>query len=31
MFTIKEVWDRVSSPENQFLTLAVANGRPLPL
>ena len=30
MFTIKEVWDRVCSPENQFLT-AVANGRPLPL
>ena len=29
MFAIKEVWDRVSSPENQFL--AVANGRPLPL
>ena len=31
MFTIKEVWDRVCSPENQFLISAVANGRPLPL
>ena len=31
MFTIKEVWDQVYSPENQFLTSAVANGHPLPL
>ena len=30
MFTIKEVWDGVCSPENHFLTSAVANGRPLP-
>ena len=29
MFTVKEVWDRVCSPENQFLILAVANGRTL--
>ena len=29
MFTVKEVWDRVCSPENQFLKLAVANGRTL--
>ena len=31
MFTIKGVCDRVRSPENQFLTSAVANGRPHPL
>ena len=31
LFTIKEVWDQVCSPENQFLTSAVANGHPLPL
>ena len=31
MFTIKEVWDQVCSPENQFLTTTVENGRPLPL
>ena len=31
MFTIKEVWDQVCSPENQFLASAVANDRSLPL
>ena len=31
MFTIKEVWDQVCRPENQFLASAVANGPPLPL
>ena len=33
MFTIRAIWDRVSSPENQFsnVTSAVANGSPLSL
>ena len=31
MFTIKEVWDRVGSPENQFLTSTIADGGLLPL
>ena len=31
MFTIKEVWDQVCSPENQFLSPTIVNGRPRPL
>ena len=31
MFIIKDVWDQVSSLENQFLTSAVENGCLLPL
>ena len=29
MLIVKEVWDQVCNPENQILTLAVANGRTL--
>ena len=28
-FTIKGVWDKACSPENQFFTSAIANGRRL--
>ena len=30
MLTINEVWNRVCSPENQFLTSTVENGGPCP-